>query len=199
MLPWGHLAFGYLVYTVGTRLRHRRAPAGAPTVVLAFGTQFPDLIDKPLNWWFGVLDGRGIAHSLLTTALVCGLLFAVARRYGRRDLAAAFTVGVLTHLLGDSWGALLSGNYGRASFLLWPLLPAPTYPKDSLVDHLRQWAVYFRSLSDISPAALLGSRFGVQLLLFAVLIGVWAFDGFPGLGTVWRALGRNRSRREPEA
>lgn len=196
MLPWGHLAFGYLVYTVGTRLWNRRAPEGAPTIVLAFGTQFPDLLDKPLNWWFDIFDGRGIGHSLIATTLLCVLLFVVVRQYGRRDLAAAFSVGIFTHLIGDSWGALLSGRYAEASFLLWPLFPAPTYPKDSFLEHLREWFLYFESLSNVSPAVLLQSRFGLQFLLLAVLIGVWAFDGFPGLGTVWQWVTGRQSSSE---
>ncbi|MFD1597936.1 metal-dependent hydrolase [Halobellus rarus] len=193
MLPWGHLALGYLVYTLGTRLWNRRAPGGAPTLVLAFGTQFPDLFDKPLNWWFNIFDGRAIGHSVITTVVICVLLFVAARKYGHRDLVGAFSIGVFTHLLGDSWNVLLSGSYGRASFLLWPLLSPPTYPKDSLLDHLREWLGFFQTVPGSSPRLLVETQFGLQLVLFALLIGVWAFDGFPGPRTLWNLITSQRS------
>lgn len=189
MMPWGHLAIGYLVYTVLARVRRYRAPEGAPTLVLAFATQLPDLVDKPLNWWFSIFDGRGASHSLFVITVVCILAFVVARNYDRDELAVAFSVGMYTHLLGDAGSALLSGEFGRASFLVWPLLPAPTYPKDSLIDHLDAWLFYLRMLPH-SPVEFLTSRFGFQIVLLFVLFGIWALDGFPGIGTLWRVVTR---------
>lgn len=193
MYPWGHLALGYLVYTVGTRLWNRRAPTGVPTLALVLGTQFPDVLDKPLNWWFDIFDGRAIGHSVITAVALCGLLFLLARKHGHRDLAAAFTIGVFTHLVGDSWRALLSGDFGSAAFLMWPLLPAPTYPKDSLVDHLREWAIAFQTVPVGSPRVLLDTQFGIQLVFAAVILSVWALDGFPGIRALSNAIsGRRR-------
>lgn len=117
--------------------------------------------------------------------IFCGLLFIIARKYGRRNLVTAFSVGVFTHLIADSWKALLSGNFGKASFLLWPIFPAPTYPKDSLLDHVEQLQVYFWLLSEVPPRALLASQFGFQLTLFAIIVVVWMIDGFPGVKTAW--------------
>lgn len=187
MMPWGHLAVGYLAYTVGTRVWHGRTPTGGPTIALAVGTQFPDLVDKPLNWWFGIFDGRAIGHSALTMGLLCAVVLFVAYRRERGALTAAFSVGVFTHLLGDSWQALLAGDFGSATFLLWPLFPAPTYPKDSLLDHLVVMRRQFALLSDLSLETLLTTQVGQQLLLMVVLVGLWAVDGFPGVRTVWTA------------
>jgi hypothetical protein len=189
MMPWGHLAVGYLAYTVLVRVQGRRAPEGAPTLVLALATQLPDLVDKPLNWWFSIFDGRGISHSLLAVTVVCALVFVLARKYDRDELSVAFLVGMYTHLLGDAGSALLSGQFDRATFLLWPLLPAPTYPKDSLIDHLDAWLFYLRMLPQ-SPMEFLTSRFGFQILLLFGLFGIWALDGFPGVGTLWRLVTR---------
>jgi hypothetical protein len=190
MLPWGHLAVGYLVYTVLVRVRGRHTPAGVPTLVLALGTQLPDLVDKPLNWWFGIFDGRGIGHSLLAVTALCLLVAFAAYRYDRLELAGALSVGLYTHLLGDSYQALLSGEFARAAFLLWPLVPAPTYPKDSLFEHLDAWVAYLQLLPRLSPAQILASGFGFQLALLFVLFVIWVLDGFPGVGTIWRIITR---------
>jgi len=74
MWPWGHAAVGYLAYSLGYRASDRRL-TGAAVIALGVGTQFPDLIDKPLGWTFGVLPGgRTLAHSLLTVAVVAVVL-----------------------------------------------------------------------------------------------------------------------------
>jgi len=188
MLPWGHLGVGYLVYTFGTHVVDRRAPTGEAVVTLAFATQLPDLIDKPLNWWFSVFDGRAIGHSVLTAIVLTAVVVYIANRYDRPYLIAAFSIGVFTHLLGDSFGALLSGEWNQASFLLWPLVPAPTYPSDSLFDHLLRWRIHLRAAGSISPGAFVRSRFWQQFLAIPVLFAVWAVDGFPGVRTIWNVV-----------
>jgi hypothetical protein len=185
VLPWGHLAFGYLVYSLGGRLVHGRPPVSAPTLLLAVGTQVPDLIDKPLNWWFGVLDGRGIGHSVLVMVPVCLLVYLVARRYDRGHLGGAFAVGTLTHLFSDAWLALVAGEVrAGAPYLLWPLLPAPTYEKDSVFDHLDQLTESLQSLPWSSPAGVAASWFGLQLVALTALVVLWLYDGLPGVSVV---------------
>lgn len=186
MLPWAHLAVGYITYTVWTKTLDGRVPGDVATVALAVGTQFPDLVDKPLSWFAGVYDGRAIGHSLLVTAVLCAVLIALVRRSDHVDLAGAFTIGVGTHLVADAAGPLTTGAVREAGFLLWPFVSPPTYPKDSLLDHLGAWLVQLQLLTQGSPAALLESRFGLQLALFALLVLVWALDGFPGVGAVLR-------------
>lgn len=185
MFPWAHLAVGYLTYTVWTKVWHGRVPGDAAAVALAVGTQLPDLVDKPLNWWLGVYDGRAVGHSVLAAVVVCVLLAALARRYDRGALAGPFSLGVGTHLAADAAGPLTTGSLREAGFLLWPLVSAPTYPKDSLLDHLGAWLAQLRLLSQLPPTSLLESRFGLQLALFALLLFIWALDGFPGVGTAW--------------
>lgn len=198
MLPWGHLGAGYFVYTIGTRVFLNRSPQRKPVLVLAIGTQFPDLIDKPLNWWFDIFDGRAIGHSLVITVPLCVLLFLVGRRSDRGNLAVGFSIGVITHLLGDAWGSLLTGNFEPIRYLLWPLLSAPTYPSDSFNDHLQQWLFYWDMKRVIPWRSFLVNRFGVQLLFALVAVLVWAADGFPGVRTVLNRIGRlRRDYRSP--
>lgn len=191
MLPWGHLAVGYLVYAALTRLRLRRSPTGVPTIVLVLATQLPDLVDKPLNWWFGILDGRGVAHSVLVVAAVCVLAAIVAAEYDRTDIGSAFSIGLFSHLFADALQAVLAGQFGQAAFLLWPLFPAPTYPKDAPADHVVVWLDQFRAIVT-TPAAGLTTWFGFQLVLVLVALVVWIADGAPGLDTAWRVFVHRR-------
>ena len=76
--PLGHAAFGYVLYSLYTRLHLNHPPQGLAALALAFGTQFPDLIDKPLTWTFAVLPyGRSFAHSLFTLVPLLAILWLV--------------------------------------------------------------------------------------------------------------------------
>jgi hypothetical protein len=77
MWPWGHLALGYLLYSPFARARFGRPPTDRATLLLAFGTQLPDLVDKPLAWRLDVLPaGRTLGHSLLSVVAVSALVYA---------------------------------------------------------------------------------------------------------------------------
>jgi len=180
MWPWGHAAVGYLLYRAGLRDRGGD-PTGPATIALGIGTQFPDLIDKPLGWTFGLLpSGRSLAHSLLTAALVIAVVYALARRYGDGAPAAAgaFGVGYVSHSLADLPPGLLVGAapLETAGFLVWPVVPAYVYAgEESFAAHLPP-----------EPTPYLAVQFG----LFAVATALWLRDGAPGLGTLARAVGR---------
>lgn len=128
MMPWGHAGAGYLLYSLTTRLGYRRAPTGIETVVLGFGTQFPDIVDKPLAA-IGVLSyGRSLAHSLLTLTLLFGCLFVVLRGSQYVSYLVPFVVGCLSHVFTDIGGALLRGQHFGTTFLVWPFsFETPAY------------------------------------------------------------------------
>ncbi|WP_205628371.1 metal-dependent hydrolase [Haloprofundus marisrubri] len=169
-MPWGHLGFGYVLYTLYVHAVYRRSPADVPTLVLVFATQFPDLVDKPLAWGLQLLpSGRSLAHSLFVAAAVIALVAVVASRRGYPEVGPAFAIGYLSHLLGDSYRALLAGQFYEVSFLLWPLYPI-TEPDD--VDEV---------LTDLTTLT-----FGPELV-FTLVVGLgvfalWLADGRPGLG-----------------
>ena len=172
MWPWGHLAVGYLSYSLWMHVRHRRAPESLPTVALVFGTQFPDIVDKPLSWSLGVLPtGRSLTHSLLVATLIIVAVEAVLRRRNRGGLANAFAFGYLTHIAGDAVFPFLSGDYELLGFLLWPVVPAIEYESEpSFMYFLRQFS--------------LTSFTAVELLLLVAVVGLWVRDGAPGVGTL---------------
>lgn len=187
MWPWGHLALGYLLYGGYRGVVVRRPPAGWPVVALALGTQFPDLVDKPLAYWFGVLpEGRTLTHTFLVIVPACLLLLYVARRMGRGELGVAFAVGWLSHPLGDAYVPLLRGEYEAASFLLWPVLPAPDYETESFLTHGGKLLSALRGL-DVEVLLAPGREpFVLELWLAAAVFLLWAFQGMPPAASIAR-------------
>lgn len=172
MWPWGHLAVAYLLYAWYARRRFDRPPLALPALALAVGSQFPDLVDKPLAWSVGVLPGgRTLGHSAFVAALTVPFAFALAARFDRRDVATAFLVGYASHLAADVPPSLVAGDLAGIGFLLWPLVDAPsTEPTGGIIETV---------LTSYS----MGTYEWLQLGLFAVALAVWYRDGTPGLET----------------
>jgi len=130
MWPWGHAALGYLAYRLlpdGSEIHASRLELAA----LLFGTQAPDLVDKPLAWTVTILpSGRSFAHSIFTLVAFAAFAWVVARRVDRPQLAAIASFGYASHLVGDALAPLLRGEFQFLAFLVWPLLPLPEYGTD---------------------------------------------------------------------
>jgi hypothetical protein len=174
MWPLGHAAVAYLCYT-GYCRAERRVPESLAVVALLIGSQFPDLVDKPLSWSLGVLPtGRSLAHSLLVVGPLVGVVYLLAKRSGRAECGIAFGIGALAHLLADSLPALWGGD--TASYLLWPLLAVEPYESGPpsilglLIDSLGQ------------PYLL------AEFVLAALAVAVWQRDGYPGIASIRRRL-----------
>ena len=168
MLPWGHAAVGYLLYSLYTRWRLGRPPLGLPVFALGFGTQFPDLIDKPFTWTIPLLPyGRSLGHSLFTFIILLSVLTILFRYPDQRTLTTAFGIGYLTHLIGDGLSPALNGDVTALGYLLWPLTDVPDGRSRSFID-------FFLAL-EFTPMVL----FGVLLSGFAFLL--WIDDGMPGV------------------
>ena len=183
MLPPGHAAVGYLLYTAYTRYRYDRPPEGPPTLILLFGTQLPDLIDKPLAWTFQILpSGRTLGHSLLFLVPLVILAYLVAVRYQRSEWAIALAIGAISHAIVDILPPVLRGEFQYATSILWPLLPPPAFE-----DHDR---TIIGHLLSVEPTPILAFEFVLALVAFVV----WWREGKPGLETVrnlteWRSSG----------
>ncbi|NKE34984.1 metal-dependent hydrolase [Natronococcus sp. JC468] len=174
MWPLGHAAVGYLLYTLATRSRFDQPPGQIAVLALLVGTQFPDLLDKPLAWYLAVLPtGRTLAHTLLVLLPVSVAAVALARRTARAEYGIAFALGALAHTLADAapslWGA------ADPNHLLWPLTPVEPYESGapSVIGLFRE------SLGD--------PYFLLEFALAAVALALWRRDGAPGLAAV-RAL-----------
>jgi hypothetical protein len=155
-------------------VRHRRLPTAGVVLPLAVGTQFPDLVDKPFAWTFGILpSGRAGAHSLLVAVPLLALLWWHFDSDTGRRAWAGFAVGYLAHLATDGLYPLLDGEFAELSFLLWPALPLPTYAESAgIVAHF--------AAAEVTVPLL------VEVGLFALATVVWAADGLPGLRTAGR-------------
>lgn len=144
MLPLGHAALAYLLYAPFEVTNRQPVPATWALLPLAVGSQFPDLVDKPLAYYGILTYGRSLAHSLLALTVSCGFVWWLAHRSAgawpgvdwreqlRAVTPAAFTVGYASHLVGDAARALLAGVYVDARFVFWPLSAYPESPADDI-------------------------------------------------------------------
>lgn len=189
MWPWGHLAVGYVVFSVCVRLGLRRPPSERGVLVLAVATQLPDLIDKPLGWQFGLLNGGvGVAHSLLVGVPLALVLGALLVYDGKPEFGGALSVGVGTHVAGDLLFRALFGGRPLVSPFLWPLYEGPAVPPPGFGQRLGELLA--------KSVALLGSPLGkvyvaLEVLLLVGTLLLWVLDGTPGTRT-WRSLTRRR-------
>jgi hypothetical protein len=186
MWPWEHLAVGYLTLSLLWRTRGRPVD-GRLALALAVGTQFPDLVDKPLAWQFALLtNARSLAHSLFVAVPLGLLVLAVAARRHRPEWGVAFAVGYITHLFGDALPPLVAGHYGELAFLVWPALPlAPDRGQEAVLERLRTVLA--------SPEPYLTSGSYRTLLLYVVVV-LWVVDGAPVAVDLGRYLRRTCAR-----
>lgn len=173
----GHAAAGYLCYSFATRTWLERTPGHLAVLVLLVGTQFPDLIDKPLAWYVGVLPtGRTLTHSLLVLVPLSVSVLVLTRRAARGEYGDAFVVGALSHVVFDALPALWSAT--SLNFLLWPTLPLGPHESGA------------PSLVELVTESVGEPYFLLQFGLAAVALVYWRRDGYPGLGVLSGAVGR---------
>ncbi|ADB61994.1 hypothetical protein Htur_3129 [Haloterrigena turkmenica DSM 5511] len=188
-MPWGHAAFGYLLYSLGHRLVTRESPNG-PLVVLAllFGTQLPDLVDKTLSWGLHLFpQGYSVAHSIFV-AVPVGLLVLGAMASGRRDIGIAFTVGYWSHLLGDAILAVPKLGVSPGDRLLWPVVTLPPY--DSEVTLIGRVTAI---LGELSGEMLTGEHLvflAIYSIPYLLVFLLWIVDGAPGVAQFLRTDNR---------
>lgn len=177
MWPWEHLAFGYVLYALGRRRLDGRPPSNGVVIALAVGTQFPDLVDKPLAWIFGVLpSGTSMAHSLLFAVPVTIATIVATKPRERRPIAVAFSVGYLSHIVGDGLYFLVTNGDLSVGYALWPLVSRSGGNESIQVIVPRLWSSFLQFLG--SPQGRLYLALEVAFLAFAM--GLWLRDGRPG-------------------
>jgi hypothetical protein len=189
MWPWEHLAVGYLLYSLGARALGRSPLSDGGAVALAFATQLPDLVDKPLSWGLGWFpSGYALGHSALVGLPASLLLVVAARRHDWGRFAAPFLVGYWAHLAADVLNPLRSGDPAAFVRVLWPVADVAPYETDyGLGRGLVYVDRYLATLSTMDPASV-----AVVLLVPAAAVALWVLDGAPGVGLLTRAVGGAR-------
>jgi hypothetical protein len=179
MWPWEHLAFGYLLFSGYAHTVHGERPVRADAYALAFATQLPDIVDKPLAWTFGVLpSGTSFAHSVFLAVPVATVAVLVAQRYGVDSVGRAFGIGYLSHLAGDVLYPLVLTGGVSPDYLLWPFVDqAAIEPAGSLATTLRLLSQFGDFLATPWGVVYLA----LELCLLGIALALWSADGLPGL------------------
>jgi len=183
MWPWEAAVFGYLLYSLYCHGRYREAPDGWAVILVAVAAVLPDVIDKPLDWQFGVFaNGYALGHSVFFGVPVALASYAVASRLDRPRLGTAFGVGFLSHVFGDSIEHMVHGRvWFGLEHMLWPVVTLPPSRhadfSGTVVTYLSE---YLHEVLALHPTPYL-------LLVSAIVVLVvplWLYDGCPGLREV---------------
>jgi len=128
--PIEHFIIAFLPAVGYVLVRDLSLPASGLVFAVFVGSQFPDLIDKPLAHYFGLLpSGRVFMHSLPFALPVGICVLAYGVWTNRPRLAGGFVLAQLLHLYADNRGPLRAGSI--PSDLLWPFVapqPRPAVP-----------------------------------------------------------------------
>lgn len=109
-------------------------PTGSMLLALLFGTQFPDLVDKPLAWQFDLLvNGRIFMHSLVFAVPISIAVLLMAWTNDRKTIGGAFVFGYLLHIPGDFYTSVVRREPHIPNNMLWPLFPPSPISKPEFV------------------------------------------------------------------
>jgi hypothetical protein len=188
MWPWGHFGVAYLLYALYSRERFDRPPRPEPAMAVIVGSQFADLIDKPLGWLGVFPHGRFLAHSLLFTAVLIVGVYVAAFAANRVETATAFVIAHLSHLLADVPPRVLLGYPFGTEFLFWPFLSHPTFGFNERVFEAPTVLELI-----VTPFTNPFVFFALDVSLFGAGITLWYLHGCPGLQRVRSWIRRDRA------
>jgi len=121
VFPPEHFLVAFIPLLTYIIVRDKQFPDRRFVAVVFAGTQFPDLIDKPLAYQFGIIpSGRVFMHSLPTAIPVLLVVGFYGWKTNRVRLGAAFVFSHLSHLLADNRRMLIQQNPQIPPELLWP-------------------------------------------------------------------------------
>jgi len=130
MRPIEHLIVAFCFVGGYVGLTTHRLPSLELAAVGFVGSQFPDIIDKPLALELGLLPtGRVGIHSLPIAIPIWTLAVLYGWQTNRVRAGVAFTIAYASHLVADNYAALAVGRI--PSDLFWPFsqpVPRPTIP-----------------------------------------------------------------------
>lgn len=194
MWPWEHVLLAYIFYSILCHIQYSRSPNEIPVVAVAVGSLFPDIVDKPLAWQYGVFEtGWGIAHSVFFALPFSILIYLLFRYRGNENIGGAFAIGYLLHLPADVIPVSLNRGKLYLDPILWPV-GNPTVGRDH--ESFSDGFLYL--LTQYGQQILAGDiTLALAIQLGTVILGLalWVFDGTPGLKLVLRPVRKYGSRR----
>jgi len=126
MLPPEHFLAAFVPVLAYFAIRYRQFPSVGVVFVVFVGSQFPDLIDKPLSLANVIPWGRVFIHSLPFAIPIAAVVLWYAVATNQQHLGGGFVFAYLLHIPGDWYGRLLSGDIPPD--LLWPIMSIPAHP-----------------------------------------------------------------------
>lgn len=124
MLPWSHFPVAAVPVTAYIWWQDRQFPTAKSLFIVGVGSQFPDLIDKPLAHQFFLLpSGRVGAHSLPIAIPIAIVALYVAWKLNPRRAGAVFVFAYASHIVADYYKLLVRPNPKSPTGLFWPLVP----------------------------------------------------------------------------
>ena len=126
MLPHEHFITAFVPVVAYFAIRYRQLPSAGVVFVVFVGSQFPDLVDKPLTLANLIPWGRVFMHSLPFALPIATIVLLYAVATDQQHLGGGFVFAYLLHIPGDWYGRLLSGEIPPD--LLWPIMSIPAHP-----------------------------------------------------------------------
>jgi membrane-bound metal-dependent hydrolase YbcI (DUF457 family) len=121
MFPIEHALVAFLPVSAYVLLTDRRLPSVRLAAVVFLGSQFPDLVDKPLAYQFGLIpSGRVFMHSLPVALPFLAGVAIYGRQTERPRLTVGFAFAYASHLVADNYGPLFGPRPRVRPDLLWP-------------------------------------------------------------------------------
>lgn len=130
MRPLEHFIVAALPVTAGVLLITRQRPSSTIIGATFVGSQFPDLIDKPLAFYTGLIPtGRVFMHSLPIAIPFLCVVGAYGWQTNHRAPALAFVFAHLSHIIADTYQTVLNTPLTPSPDLFWPLTAPVVRPE----------------------------------------------------------------------
>jgi len=127
--PLEHFLLAFIPVWVYVFLHGRGNPSLRLVAIVFVGSQFPDLVDKPLaHAFFLIPSGRVFMHSLPFAIPLVLLVGIYGWKTSRTRTAFAFNYAFLSHLVADHQQALIKSNPEIPPDLLWPFVTPVSRP-----------------------------------------------------------------------
>lgn len=129
LIPVRHVVIAFLPVLAYVLVRDRELPSLRLVAIVAVGSLFPDLIDKPLAYEASLIPSpRVFMHSLPFAVPLVGIVCVYAWKTDRKRAGGVFAFAYFSHLVADNYEELAGPEAQIPSDLLWPFLPPVSRP-----------------------------------------------------------------------